>query len=123
MELKTLSGSELEIMTVLWESESPMSVSELLERFALSKGWKVTTVSTFVTRLKDKGFLTVGKGRGAKVYFPSISKEQYDLSLAKNVIDTSFNGSAVSMVVSLWDGKAISREELEQLRGWIDKLG
>ena len=67
---QSLSDSEMEIMRYVWDSGEAVTTSILLEAFA-HKGWKVQTVSTFLTRLADKGALRVEKRGKANVYFPA----------------------------------------------------
>ena len=122
MDMRTLSESELEVMNVIWSRGEPVSVSELLEHFSDTKGWKTTTIATFADRLIKKGFLSVEKKKNVKHYTPLISRESYDSSLARQFIDTAYNGSAVNMFVSLWEGKEISRGEIDEIRKWIDSL-
>ena len=55
---QSLSESEMEIMQVIWETATPVTTAYLLEVFA-HKGWKGQTIATFLTRLADKGVLTV----------------------------------------------------------------
>ena len=57
-QFQSLSESEMEIMRVIWDAGSPVTAAELLERFA-HKGWKIQTVSTFLSRLVEKGVLSV----------------------------------------------------------------
>lgn len=57
---KKLSETEYEIMEVLWNSEVPMSASQILSYFAehRNKEWKAQTLATFLSRLTQKGLLT-----------------------------------------------------------------
>ncbi|MBQ9385206.1 MAG: BlaI/MecI/CopY family transcriptional regulator [Ruminiclostridium sp.] len=122
MDIQTLSDSELEVMNAIWDKDAPVSVSELLKHFSETKGWKTTTIATFAVRLINKGFLSVEKRKNVKYYTPLISRERYDSGLARKFIDTAYNGSAMNLFVSLWDGKEITREEIDEIRRWIDEL-
>lgn len=53
---KKLSETEYEIMEVLWNSEVPMSASQILSYFAehRNKEWKAQTLATFLSRLTQK---------------------------------------------------------------------
>jgi predicted transcriptional regulator len=122
MDIQTLSESEFDVMNAIWDKGAPTSVSELLEYFSDTKGWKTTTIATFAVRLINKGFLSVEKIKNVKYYTPLISRERYDSGLARKFIDTAYNGSAMNMFVSLWDGKEITRDEIDEIRKWIDGL-
>ena len=47
-QFQSLSESEMEIMRVIWDTGAPITAAQLLELFA-HKGWKIQTVSTFLT--------------------------------------------------------------------------
>lgn len=117
-----LSDSELEVMNVIWEMDSPISISQLIERFAQKKGWKTQTISTFAVRLVNKGFLTVQKIKNTNFYFPKLSKTDYENKIARDLINTAYNGSFKKLFVSLVDGNAISQSELEEIRQWLSEL-
>ena len=57
-QFQSLSESEMEIMRVIWDAGEPVTAAWLLEVFA-HKGWKIQTVSTFLSRLVEKGVLSV----------------------------------------------------------------
>lgn len=122
MNKQILSDSELEVMNAIWEMDSPVSISQLIERFAPKKGWKTQTVSTFAARLVNKDFLTVQKIKNTNFYFPKLSKADYENKLARDLIDTAYNGSVKNLFVSLVDGNAISQSELEEIRQWLSEL-
>ena len=50
---KDLSDSEMLILNLLWESKRKLSAAEIMEHFQERK-WKMTTVSTFLSRMIDK---------------------------------------------------------------------
>ena len=59
-QFQKLSETEAELMQVIWECDHPVTSSELLRIFAEEKGkqWKGQTISTFLSRLVDKGVLS-----------------------------------------------------------------
>ncbi len=117
-----LSDSELEVMNAIWKMDSPVSVSQLVRHFAIKKGWKTQTVSTFAARLVNKGFLTVQKIKNANFFSPKLSKADYENGLVIDLINTAYNGSVKNLFVSLVDGKAISQNELDEIRQWLSEL-
>lgn len=121
MQRQTISDSELEIMNVLWEKGEPLSVSELTQIFSDTKGWKVQTVSTFISRLLSKGYLNCEKRRGAGHYSPALSRSEYDTMLAKSLLDQTYNGSLQRLCASLVDSGSVSEEELTALKAWFEE--
>ena len=69
---KKLSETEYEIMEVLWNSEAPMSASQILSYFAeyRNKDWKAQTLATFLSRLTQKGLITSKREGRVPYYWP-----------------------------------------------------
>ena len=88
---QSLSDSEMEIMRYVWDSGEAVTTSILLEAFA-HKGWKVQTVSTFLTRLVDKGALRVEKRGKANVYFAAVTEAEYHELEARHLVDSKYHG-------------------------------
>ncbi|MBQ4109335.1 MAG: BlaI/MecI/CopY family transcriptional regulator [Clostridia bacterium] len=114
-----ISQSEMEIMEIIWSLEEEVSIPEISERMKVQK--KYTTVSTFVTRLKNKGFLNMTKKNGINVYSAAITKEQYKTEETEEFLNTVHNGSAKSLVASLF-AKKINDDDYNSLLNWLDKL-
>ena len=55
-----IGEAELEIMKVLWKAGEPVNTQYINEAVE-EKGWKRTTISTFLTRLVDKGAVSSEK--------------------------------------------------------------
>lgn len=122
MIMQSISDAEMDVMNAVWSMEQPVSISALLEYFSESKGWKSQTLSTFAARLVKKGLLSVKKEKKANYYSSIVSEEEYKNAIAKGMIDTVYNGSPKKMVAALYDGKAISQSEIDELRKWINEL-
>lgn len=119
-EFQGLSDSEMEIMKVIWELAAPVTTSQLLDLFA-HKGWKVQTMSTFLTRLVEKGVLSVEKRGKSNVYAPALSQQEYHAQEARHVIDSMYHGDLLDFLAAFYGGKGISKTELAELKAWFDK--
>ena len=117
---QSLSESEMEIMQVIWETAAPVTTAYLLEVFA-HKGWKGQTMATFMTRLVDKGLLTVTRQGKANLYTPAISQEQYRQREAANVIDSMYHGNLQDFLAAFYSGKKISQKEFGELMQWFEQ--
>lgn len=96
MESKTRVLSECEemIMTIVWDLDSAPDLAETMKRVnaKFGKTWKPQTVSTFLTRLVQKGFLTsYRKGRYA-YYEPVVKKDEYCAAEVTRIADLYFAG-------------------------------
>lgn len=117
-----MSETEAEIMEVLWNSDAPMSASELMAHFAAHQGktWKAQTLSTFLARLSQKGL--IGSQRQGRViyYRPIQSRDAYEQSIARGILDTMYQGSVRNFFAALYGGSPISEQDREELRQWLD---
>ena len=117
---QSLSDSEMEIMRYVWDSGQSVTTSILLEAFA-HKGWKIQTVSTFLTRLADKGVLRVEKRGKANVYFPAVTEAEYHELEARHLVDAKYHGSVLDFLAAFYGGRGISAREADELRRWFDE--
>lgn len=118
MEVSKISNSEMEVMKIIWGAETAMTPKEVMEQ-AADKEWKYTTITTFLTRLVDKGLLECKKGR-TNHYWARISESDYKRYETKDFLDTVHQGSVRSMLAALTD-QDISEEALERLLQSLDQ--
>ena len=114
-----LTTSEQAIMNVLWESKQWMTINELIEYFEKSgKIWKRQTVNTFLSRLIGKN-LVVKNGRK---YIYAYTRAEFEARKATEMLDSFYGSSLKNFIVALSGGHSISREEVEELKAYLDKL-
>ena len=119
---KKLSETEYEIMEVLWNSEVPMSASQILSYFAehRNKEWKAQTLATFLSRLTQKGLLTSNREGRVPYYWPNKTCEEYQKSNAQRILDTLYGGSIKNFFAALYGESQMSEEDREALKQWLD---
>lgn len=119
---KKLSETEYEIMEVLWNSEVPMSASQILSYFAehRNKEWKAQTLATFLSRLTQKGLLTSQREGRVPYYWPIKTCEEYQKSNAQRILDTLYGGSIKNFFAALYGESQMSEEDREALKQWLD---
>ncbi|WP_341280767.1 BlaI/MecI/CopY family transcriptional regulator [Paenibacillus sp. FSL H8-0537] len=121
-QIQKLSDTELELMEVIWECTPPVTSTELLSLFALKgKEWKAQTISTFLSRLVEKGALTTTRHGRINKYEPLISAEDYRLIGTQHVLDGLYQGSVKNMVSALYDGDKLSDEDIAELKKWLSE--
>lgn len=121
-EIKRLPDAELEIMLVIWRSHGPVSSSYILELLKDKRDWALATLMTVLSRLVDKGFLRCEKEGRNNRYSPVISEAEYKESEGKSTLVKLFDNSIQNMVMSLYNGKAINKNDLQELREMLDKV-
>ena len=74
-----LTNTEQVIMKCIWEIGDNVAVADLLERLKTEYGkeYARTTISVFMSYLRDKGYVTYEKRSHAYVYKPLISEQDY----------------------------------------------
>lgn len=118
-----LSETEAELMQVIWECDHPVTSSELLRIFAKRNGktWKGQTISTFLSRLVDKGVLIATRQGRANTYTPRLSPDEYKLWEAQSVLGELYQGSVKNFLTALYDGEKISKKEIDELKQWFSE--
>ncbi|MBG9774492.1 hypothetical protein ABD71_15800 [Brevibacillus laterosporus] len=109
----------MEIMQVLWESGRRMTTNEIMEYFPDKNK---TTILTLAGRLLDKGALqSVKLGRShAHEYWAAISEEDYRKMQTKSFLLSIHNGSAKSLISSLFQAENLTKKDIEELRAFIN---
>ena len=110
-----IGESELVIMKVLWKADSPIN-TQAINDAVKHKNWKRTTISTFLTRLVEKGALTSEKRGNSYYYTPVISAKEYRRMQTKNLIKNLYNGSVLDFAVSLFEDEKLSDEDIKELK-------
>ena len=121
-----LSDSEKEIIEWMWEEDKEYSFKDITLKFGENseKGWKKQTLSTFLTRMEQKGAISVryeGEERFRKKrYFAAVlSRQQYEQKKARHLLNSYFNGSLNQFMVALNGGEKLSAEEADELRKYL----
>ena len=114
-----LSKAEEQLMQHLWEIE-PAFMKDLLEAYPEPKP-ATTTLLTLLKRMMDKGFVTYTLFRNARQYRPLVSKSDYFSKHLNGLIKDFFDDSATQFASFFTQQTDLSKEELEVLKGIIDK--
>lgn len=122
-----LSDSEMEILEWMWEEEKEYSYRDLAVRFGegSEKGWKKQTLSTFLTRMEQKGVLSVRyEGEESfrkKRYFRAVfNRKEYERERAKRLLDSYFDGSLMQFMAALTGGGKLGEKEADELRSFLE---
>lgn len=114
-----IGEAELEIMKVVWRANEPIG-STAIGKAVEGKGWKRTTIATFLARLVEKGALSAERRGKSWYYTPILTAKEYKKSQVKNLIKNLFDGSAQSLVASLFEEEQFSENDIKELRAIFD---
>ena len=120
--MKRLGSAELEIMLAVWGAGEPVAASYVQGKLRGSRDWPLPAVLTSLNRLVEKGFLSREKRGRGNWYKSLISENDYKAAESRGVIDRLYGSSFTGMVAALYDQRAIGREDLEELRQYLDTL-
>lgn len=111
-----ISGSELEVLEVLWQAGEPLPVAPIRTRLGEERGWDASTVKTLLRRLCEKGVVSAEK-RGVFYYRPLLSREEYRRWSTQSLVDRVYRGSVRELVAGLVSTNQLTAQDLEELRG------
>lgn len=117
-----LTRSEMEIMDVLWESNTPMSRADLLTQ-SQEKSWKDSSVHILLNGLLQKGaireagFVKRSKTYG-RTFAPTLSREEY---FATTIFSHRHKPQITGLIAALLQREDITAEQLEQIRCLVEK--
>ena len=116
--IKKLPDAEFDIMKVIWANEPPVTTAMIMEQLGKEKEWKIQTVVSLMLRLAERGFLRSEKHGKERSYFPLISKEAYLKFETGNFIKQYHDSSLFNLINTLYDDKALSDEDIDELLQW-----
>lgn len=118
----SIGDAELEIMKVIWKSNEPITSLDIGKEVE-NKGWKKTTIATFLTRLVEKGALSAYKQGKLYYYTPVITEREYRKAQTKNLIKALYNGSVRDFAVAFFEEQKLSDKDIKELRAIFEDKG
>ena len=115
-----LPDAELDVMLVLWNSETPLKASAILERLEGKRDWSMSTLHVLLARMTQRGVIESANEKNYKLYVPNITKECYRRNETKNFIQKLYDNSAKRLIVSLIETNGITDEELDEITKLIN---
>jgi len=119
--LGRLSDVEMELMQTIWELAAPVTVTQLLDIFEDSKGWKNSTISTMLDRIISKGFIRKEMKGKANHYIIVASLEDYQKQEGRNIISSLYGGSVRNFMAALVDDGGMSDADVRELQEWFEQ--
>ena len=120
--VSTLAKQELEIMKLIWQSESgTATVRDVYEALRERRKIAYTSVMSTMRTLERKGFLTKWEKGRAYVYQPTRAREQVVSGLVEDFVGRVFNGSGEALVVHLMKQLDLSSQKLKEIEKMIEE--
>lgn len=110
-----LGAGELELLEVLWRLGS-VTIAEAQAGLDREQGY--TTVQTRLERLVAKGVATKSTNRPAR-YSAAVSREDISRDDLKTLVRRVTQGSVVPLIAHLVNDRALTSDEVQQIRDLI----
>lgn len=107
-------------MEALWK-KSPQTASAVAKSLQASTGWAENTVRTLLTRLVEKGALTVDPDVQPKHYLPAVKRELCVQAESSSFLDRIFQGASKSLLVHFAQNARLTPEEASELKKLLDQ--
>lgn len=112
--------SELEILQILWEKKE-CTVREVHETLA-KKDAGYTTTLKLMQIMHEKGLVERDTTAKTHIYKALLNQEKTQQQLVNKMIDNVFNGSAARLVMQALGNQSASKEEIDLIKEYLDKL-
>ena len=113
--MKRLPDAELAVMQVLWQKNEEVTAAEVQGALAEVYGWKLTSVLTFLSRLTEKGFVSLRKEGKTNRYTARVTEAEYQKSESVSFVQRLFAGSVKDLVASLAEAGSMSDADVAEL--------
>lgn len=119
----TPSESEWQIMEILWESDTPLTSSEIIRRLRSRADMTPRMVRVLMNRLCQKQLLSyVVDENDARVYIytPLKSRAECLEEKSRRFADSYFSGSHANAAAALLKNVSLSEEQMKELQGILE---
>ena len=115
------SDSEMEVLQLLWK-HGPLTVREVHEKLNAIKDVGYTTTLKVMQRMNEKNLLKREKSERSHLYEATIAEEETQSELLDRFLNSAFGGSSLKLVVRALGNKSTTKEDLQQIREYLDKI-
>lgn len=119
-----LTACELIVMKVIWRKGEEMSIQDIVADISqiYQKDWKTQTVSTFLSRIVKKGYLSMKRQGRYFFYSPLINEEEYGKKEIVKCVDFWGEGKIDALVAAFADTRSLTEEEKKNIRSLLDDM-
>jgi BlaI family transcriptional regulator, penicillinase repressor len=115
------SRGELEILQLLWK-HGPSTVRFVNDQLNAERNVIYTSTLKTMQIMTEKGMLARDETSMKHVYSPLLEEQSTKGLLLNKFLESTFNGSATTLLQQLLGNGNTSRGELQQIKSLLDKL-
>ena|SRR5579862_760682 len=117
-----IGQAESEILRFIADEQS-VTVSDVADHIAKTKGHSRNTAMTVMERLRAKGFLERTKADGVFRYSPIASKARVMEGIVQDFVEGVLGGSVSPLVAYLTNRVDVDAAQLKELKQLVERLG
>ncbi|SFN74336.1 Predicted transcriptional regulator [Chryseobacterium oleae] len=114
-----LTGSEKNLMEILWEKKH-VFMKDILDAYPEPRP-AATTVATLLKRMQNKDLVGYKLYGNSREYYPKVEKGEYFNEEMTSMIDRFFNSSVTQFASFFTSNAKFSQKQLKELRDIIDE--
>lgn len=115
---RALGAVESRFADIIWANE-PLTSGELVRLCEGELGWKKSTTYTVLKKLVERGIMQNDGGTVTS----RISRGDFYAQRSERIVDESFGGSLPAFIAAFTSRKALTAEEIAEIRAMIDGHG
>ena len=118
--IRRLPDAEQEVMQAIWACNAPAARMDIEQILFKTHPMAMTTLLTLLTRLSEKGFISIEKDGRRSYYTPLISQQEYLASQSSSFIKKLCGGNLSVLANALCDS-GLTKDEIAQLRILLER--
>lgn len=120
--ISKISDSELELMRIIWSFGGTALFAQIMNALEdQGSKQKANTVLTLLSRLIEKGMLSVKKQGRRNEYIALASKDAYAESQTAVFIDKVYEGSAKGLITALLRQNHLTKDDMAELKAFWEE--
>ena len=113
--------SELEILQILWD-RNIATVRDVHEELLKSKDAGYTTTLKLMQIMFEKGLVTRDSSNKTHIYHPAVTRHNTQNLFLDKMINSLFSGSPAQLVMQALGNHRASKEELEEIKVFLNSI-
>ena len=109
-----LSEAEWKVMNALWD-RAPATAREVHGAVTPDTGWAYSTVKTLLTRLVEKGAVSVEQRSSLGIFSPKVDRREARRSAVRGLLGRAFGGTFSALLHHIVDDERLSLRDRETL--------
>jgi len=116
-----LTDSEWAVLDVLW-AHGPLALGPVVDALKEATGWSRNTVHTYLTRMENKGLVSIDRGQEPHLYAAAVTQEACARRARHTLLERVYQGRTGDLVAAFLKEETLSAQERDRLRKLLDDM-